>query len=80
MRRYRPAIGSLSFWLLGIEAALLWGVLMALLSLRPEIGAALVRFPATIYLFMAGDYLKALALLAVGNLVISMTDSVLQLL
>lgn len=41
---------GLTFWLIGIEAALLWGALMALLSLRPAIGAALVWFPAAICL------------------------------
>src|SRR5690606_10729500 len=38
-------IGGVTFWLLGIEAALLWGVLMAVLSLLPAVGAFLVWAP-----------------------------------
>ena len=33
------ALGGLAFWVLGIHAPLLWGVLMAFLSLLPAIGA-----------------------------------------
>ena len=36
------ALGGLIFWVLGIEGALLWGTLMAFLSLLPAIGAALI--------------------------------------
>ena len=34
------SIGGVTFWLLGIEAALLWGVLMTFLSMLPAVGAA----------------------------------------
>ncbi|WP_272870917.1 AI-2E family transporter [Agrobacterium tumefaciens] len=70
------SIGGLTFWLIGIEAALLWGALMALLSLLPAIGAALVWFPAAVYLLATGIYLKAIALMVVGALVISMVDNI----
>jgi predicted PurR-regulated permease PerM len=46
------ALGGLFFWFLGIHAALLWGVLMAFLSLLPAIGSALVWFPVAIYLLI----------------------------
>jgi predicted PurR-regulated permease PerM len=35
------ALGWLAFWFLGITGALLWGAVMALLSLLPAVGAAL---------------------------------------
>ncbi len=35
-------IGGVTFWSLGVEAALLWGVLMTFLSMLPAVGAALV--------------------------------------
>ncbi|MEC7000160.1 AI-2E family transporter [Brucella abortus] len=34
-------IGGVTFWLLGIEAALLWGVIMTFCSMLPAVGAAL---------------------------------------
>lgn len=71
-------IGGVMFSLLGIEAALLWGVLMALLSLLPAVGAALVWAPVALYLLITGEYAKGLILLAVGSLVISMVDNLLR--
>lgn len=72
------AIGGATFWMLGIEAALLWGVLMAVLSLLPAIGAGLVWVPAAIVLLLSGSYLKGAALLAVGTLIISTVDNLLR--
>lgn len=39
-------IGGVLFWLLGIDAAVLWGVVIGLLSLLPAVGAALLWIPA----------------------------------
>lgn len=72
------SIGGVTFWLLGMEAALLWAALMAILSLLPAIGAALVWTPAALYLFSSGAYLKGAILLAVGLGVISMIDNLLR--
>ncbi|MBL8578574.1 MAG: AI-2E family transporter [Mesorhizobium sp.] len=71
-------IGGVMFWLIGIEAGLLWGVLMALLSLLPAVGAALVWGPVAGFLLLSGEYGKGLALLAVGTLVIGMVDNLLR--
>ncbi|CAH1692137.1 AI-2E family transporter [Hyphomicrobiales bacterium] len=72
------AIGGIAFWALGIEAALLWGVLMAILSLLPAVGAFLVWGPASAYLMLSGQYTQGFVLLAVGILVISMIDNLLR--
>lgn len=72
------AIGGITFWTLGIEAALLWGVLMAVLSLLPAIGAFIVWGPVAAYLLISGQYLKGAILLAVGVLIISMIDNLLR--
>jgi predicted PurR-regulated permease PerM len=71
-------IGGITFWALGIEAALLWGVLMAILSLLPAVGAFLVWGPAAAYLMLSGQYTKGFILIAVGALVISMIDNLLR--
>jgi predicted PurR-regulated permease PerM len=66
--------GSLGFfimWSLDFSAPLLWGIIMGLTTFIPMIGPALVWFPATIYLFLAGLYLKAAILLAFSVLIIS---------
>jgi len=71
-------IGGVTFWMLGIQAALLWGVLMAVLSLLPAVGAGLVWVPAAAYLLLTGAYLKGAILLAIGTLVISTVDNLLR--
>ncbi len=71
-------IGGLTFWILNIQAALLWGVLMAILSLLPAIGSALIWGPAALYLLLTGDYVRGGVLLGVGFFVISTIDNFLR--
>ncbi|MDB5872796.1 MAG: putative permease [Ramlibacter sp.] len=71
-------LGGLAFWALGIKGALLWGALMALLSLLPAVGAALVWGPAAVYLLSTGSLWQAAALAAWGVLVIGLVDNVLR--
>lgn len=72
------ALGGLIFWVLGIHAALLWAVVMALLSLLPAVGAALVWFPVALYLLAIGAVWKGVVLIAYGTLVIGLVDNVLR--
>ncbi len=71
-------LGGLAFWFLGVGAALLWGVLMAFLSLLPAVGAALVWVPVAIYLLVTGALWQGLALTAWGVLVIGLIDNLLR--
>ncbi len=72
------ALGGIAFWFLGINAAVLWAVLMAFLSLLPAVGAALVWGPVAIYLFVSGAVWQGIALVAYGVLVIGLVDNVLR--
>lgn len=71
-------IGGITFALLGIQGAVLWGVLMALFSLLPAVGAALIWVPAAIMLAANGDYTSAAILVAVGILGIGLADNLLR--
>lgn len=71
-------LGGLIFWLLGIPAPALWGVVMGILSLLPAVGSAIVWGPVAIYLIAAGDIWEGIVLLAYGALVISLVDNVLR--
>lgn len=71
-------IGGLVFWFLGIHAALLWGVVMGLLSLVPAIGTGLVWVPVSIYLFATGSIWQGVVLVLCGLFVIGMVDNVLR--
>lgn len=71
-------LGGLILWFLGVQAALLWGVLMAFLSLLPAVGAALVWAPVAIYFLITGAVWKGVVLIAFGVLVIGLVDNVLR--
>jgi predicted PurR-regulated permease PerM len=72
------ALGGLIFWILGIQAPLLWAALMAVLALLPAIGAAVVWLPVSIYLLATGSVGRGVVLLLVGTLIISLVDNVLR--
>ena len=72
------ALGGLMFWLLGIQAALLWAVLMAFAALLPAVGAALVWGPVAVYLLASEPVWQGAALIAYGVLVIGLVDNLLR--
>ena len=71
-------LGGLIFWILGISGSLLWGVLMAFLSLLPAVGAAIIWVPAALYFFMTGQIIKGLILVVFCVVVIGLVDNVLR--
>ena len=72
------ALGGLAFWVLGVQGALLWAVLMAFLSLVPAVGAALVWAPVAVWLAAQGHWGQAIGLTAWGVLVIGLVDNLLR--
>lgn len=71
-------LGGGIFWYLGIQSPLLWGVVMAILSLVPAIGSALIWLPVAIYLAITGDYSSAAILAGFGAIVIGSVDNFLR--
>jgi predicted PurR-regulated permease PerM len=72
------ALGGLIFWVLGVQAALLGGVLMALLSLLPAVGAAIVWLPVAVWFLLAGSVWKGVVLIAFGLFAIGLVDNILR--
>lgn len=72
------ALGGAIFYVLGIQGPVLWGVVMAFLSLLPAIGAGLVWGPVAVYFLVIGETWQGMALAAYGVLVIGMVDNVLR--
>ncbi|TKI05791.1 AI-2E family transporter [Martelella alba] len=72
------ALGGLAFSLTGIEGSLLWGSLMAFLSLIPAVGSAIIWVPAAIYLFASGMLWQAIFLVAFFVVVIGLIDNFLR--
>lgn len=71
-------LGGLIFAMLGIQGAVFWGVVMAILSLLPAVGAGLVWGPAAIFLLATGDWGKGVILITYGVLVIGLADNLLR--
>jgi len=72
------AIGGIVFAMLGIEGALLWGVVMGLFSLIPAVGTGIVWVPVALYLFATGAVANGLILTFCGIFVIGMIDNILR--
>lgn len=71
-------LGGIMFWWLGLPSPLLWGVVMAVLSVVPVLGAFVVWIPATIFLLLNGSWGKALILAIWGAAVVSTIDNLLR--
>lgn len=71
-------LGGIIFWILGITGALLWGVVMAVVSLIPAVGAALIWAPVSVYLLATGEWIPGLVLLGFGVGVIGLVDNLLR--
>jgi len=72
------ALAGLAFWAVGIDGAAFWATIMAILSVVPGIGAAIVWIPAVIYLFVAGHPLAATLLLVWCAAVVGTIDNLLR--
>lgn len=72
------ALGGLAFWVLDIPGPFLWGVVMAVLSLIPAVGAGLIWLPVAIYLLAVGDWLSGVLLAVYGIGVIGLVDNILR--
>ncbi len=72
------ALGAIAFWFLGLPGAVLWGTIMAVLSLLPAVGAVLVWGPVAAYFFFTGEVVKGVGLTVWGALVIGLVDNVLR--
>jgi predicted PurR-regulated permease PerM len=71
-------VGGVIFAALGIEGALLWGVLMGFFSLLPAIGTGIVWVPVAGYLLATGSYLEGSIMIFCGVFIIGMIDNLLR--
>ncbi|GAA0492002.1 AI-2E family transporter [Tatumella punctata] len=72
------ALGGLAFWFLGVQGSVLWGALMAFLSLVPAIGSAIIWAPVAIYFLAAGPLWKGIFLVVFFVVVIGLVDNILR--
>lgn len=72
------AAAGIMFWAIGIKGSLIWGVIMAVLSIIPAIGSVLVWFPAALILLALGYVWQGVTILVVGTVIISNIDNLLK--
>lgn len=72
------ALGGIGMAVAGIEGSIFWGAIMAVLSIIPGVGAAIVWVPAVIFLMARGELVAGVALLAWCAGVVGTVDNVLR--
>ena len=68
-------LGGVGFVIFGLPDAVLWGIVMAVLSLVPVVGTSLIWLPAGVYLLAHRDYYAGIGLLVWGSVVVSHIDN-----
>lgn len=71
-------VAGISFWILGIDSPVLWGIVTAVVSVIPFVGTALVWAPAALALLLTGHVWKAIILLGLGMAVIGTVDNIVR--
>jgi len=74
----KGTLGGLTFWAFGLEAPVLWGVVMVFLSVLPVFGAWLVMYPAAAILVIGGHVWAGLGMFVIAAFVIGSIDNLLQ--
>jgi len=68
----------LVFWIAGVQAPTLWGLLTALISIIPLLGAVIIWLPVGIVLLFLGAYWQGILVLAMGAIIVSSVDNILR--
>jgi len=72
------AICGFGFWLAGIEGPVFWGSLMAVCSVIPAFGTAIVWIPATIIMGVSGKFAGVAILIVCCGLIAGNLDNLLR--
>lgn len=79
------ALGALGFWVVGIKAPWLWGIVMIVFALIPFVGTTMIWLPAGILLIVQGLAMgeamliwKGIGLIIYGIIIVSSIDNVLK--
>ena len=71
-------VGGIGFVIIGISSPVFWAAAMAILSLVPVFGTAIVWVPAALVLLILGSYAKALFIVIWGVFFIGSVDNFLR--
>jgi predicted PurR-regulated permease PerM len=68
-------LGGIAFAIVGMHAAVFWGVMMGFFSLVPVVGSALIWVPISINFMLGGHMGKGIFLLIFCSLIVGMVDN-----
>ena len=71
-------LGGILFWITGIPAAFIWGLIMAIMSLVPAFGTAVIWLPAGLVMLALGNTWQGITILLVGGFVIGLVDNIIR--
>lgn len=71
-------LGGIMFAVAGVPSAVIWGIVMVVLSVIPAFGAGLVWAPVGVAMLLTGHIWQGLFILLFGGLVISLIDNFLR--
>ncbi len=72
------ALGGIAFAVVGIKGAAFWATIMAVMSIIPAVGTALVWIPAVVYLVMTGQVAAGIGLAVWCAAVVGSVDNLLR--
>ncbi len=72
------AMGGVAMWIAGIPNTLFWGVIMAVFSIVPAVGPAIVWLPAGLFLLVTGEVVAGTGLILFGAIVIGNIDNLIR--
>jgi predicted PurR-regulated permease PerM len=70
--------GGITFWIVGIPNLLFWGTLIALFSLVPLVGTAVIWLPWALFLLAKGSTVNAIILVVLSVVFVGGIDNVLR--
>ncbi len=71
-------LGGMAYAFMGIEAPVMWGMAMSVMSFVPLLGTFAIWGPTSLYLVIGHNYTQGIGLFLFGVFVISMVDNVLK--
>ncbi len=75
---FQAFMAGFGFWVVGLDAFLVFATITFFMSLVPLVGAAAVWIPITIWLFMQGDTKSSIFLGIYGAVIISGIDNIIK--
>jgi len=71
-------LGGILFWIAGVQGAIIWGLIMVILSAIPGFGSAIIWLPTGIIMLLLGNVWQGVMILIFGTLVISTIDNIIR--